>query len=92
MQYEWDKAKNEINIRKHGIDFKDAKDIFEHPVLTWLDNREDYGEERWIALGVIRTLTGVVIYTERHGDVVRIISARRATKLERKKYENIIEN
>ena len=46
MLYEWDDAKNEINIRKHGIDFNDAKDIFEHPILTWPDNREDYGEER----------------------------------------------
>ena len=53
MRYEWDEAKNEINIRKHGIDFNDAKDIFEHPVLTWLDNREDYGEERWITLWVM---------------------------------------
>jgi len=90
--YEWDDAKNEINIRKHGIDFDDAKDIFEHPVLTWPDNREDYGEERWMALGVIKTLAGVVIYTERDGDVVRIISARKATKFERKMYEQILEN
>lgn len=92
MIYDWDEAKNEINIAKHGIDFNDAKDIFEHPVLTWLDNREDYGEERWVALGLIRTVAGVVIYTERHGDTIRIISARKATKQERKRYENIIEN
>ena len=45
-----------------------------------------------MALGVIKTLAGVVIYTERDGDVVRIISARKATKFERKMYEQILEN
>ena len=50
VRFEWDELKNQINIRKHGIDFRDAVDVFDHPVLTAIDQREDYGEERWIAL------------------------------------------
>jgi len=91
MRFEWDDAKNQINIRKHGIDFRDAVDIFNHPLLCWEDDRCDYGEERWIAIGRIQHLTGVVIYTEKVGDVLRIISARKATKREVNHYEkNII--
>jgi len=46
MRFEWDEAKNAANIRKHGIDFADVTDIFNHPMLAMLDQREDYGEER----------------------------------------------
>ncbi|MGL6159894.1 BrnT family toxin [Microbulbifer sp.] len=87
MRFEWDPEKNVANIRKHGIDFADAKDIFNHPMLALPDDREDYGEERWVALGWIRALIGVVVYTERRGDVIRIISARKATKSEVCRYE-----
>lgn len=92
MRFEWDEAKNEINIRKHGIDFADVKDMFNHPMLTLLDDREDYGEERWIGLGWIHQLIGVVIYVERHENTVRIISARKATKREVHRYEQSIKN
>lgn len=92
MQYEWDEEKNRINIRKHGIDFTDAIDVFNHPVLVALDGREDYGEERWIALGWMRATLAVVIYVERRGPVVRIISARKATKHEAKRYEQSVKN
>lgn len=92
MRFEWDEAKNEINICKHGIDFVDVEDMFNHPMLTLLDNREDYGEERWIAIGWILAVVGVVIYTERKGDVTRIISARKATKHEVRRYEKSIKN
>lgn len=43
MRFEWDEAKNEENIRKRGIDFADVVDIFNHPMLTWEDDREAYG-------------------------------------------------
>lgn len=92
MYFEWDEAKNEINIRKHGIDFADVKDMFNHPMLTLLDNREDYGEERWIGVGWIQQLMGVVIYVERHEDTIRIISVRKATKHEVRRYEQSIKN
>lgn len=92
MHFEWDEAKNEVNLRKHGIDFADVKDMFNHPMLTLLDNREDYGEERWIGVGWIQQLMGVVIYVERHEDTIRIISARKATKHEVRRYEQSIKN
>ena len=90
MHFEWDDAKNRANIRKHGIDFQDAVDIFNHPLLTRMDQRTDYEEERWIALGRIQFITGVVVYTERVGDITRIISARKATKQEARRYEETI--
>ncbi len=73
-------------------DFNDAIDVFNHPVLTALDSREDYGEERWIALGWMRAMMAVVVYVERSGPVIRIISARKATKHEAKRYEQSIKD
>jgi len=61
-------------------------------MLVLRDDRVDYGEERWISLGWIKALVGVVVYTERWGDVIRIISARKATKQEAKRYVESIEN
>ena len=78
MHFEWDDAKNQANIRKHGIDFQDAVDIFNHPLLSRMDNRTDYGEERWVAIGQIRYI------------IIRIISARKATKQEARRYEEAI--
>ena len=92
MHFEWDESKNEINIRKHGIDFVDVKDMFNHPMLALVDNRESYGEERWIGVGWIQQLIGVVVYVERHEDIIRIISARKATKHEVRRYEQSIKN
>jgi len=66
--------------------------VFNHPVLTLLDDREAYGEERWVAIGWMQALVGVVIYTEREGDVIRIISARKATMNEVRRYEQGIKN
>jgi len=92
MHFEWDESKNRANILKHGIDFNDVPDIFRHPMLALRDDRADYGEERWISIGWIKLLMGVVVYTERCGDVIRIISARKATKKEAKYYDANIEN
>ena len=92
MIFEWDATKNQNNIRKHGIDFADVPDMFNHPMLTLRDDRADYAEERWIALGWLKALLGVVVYTERQGEVIRIISARKATRWEAKYYDQIIEN
>ena len=92
MRFEWDDAKNEINIRKHGIDFEDVRDFFSHPMITQLDDRDGYGEARWLSLGWIQSMLGVVVYTERVGDVIRIISARKATKNEVRRYEQYFKN
>lgn len=79
-------------IRKHGIDFADVADMFNHPMLTRLDDREDYSELRWVSMGVLKTMIGMVVHTERTGNIVRIISARKATKREVKYYERHVTN
>ena len=64
MKFEWDEAKNEANIRKHGIDFRDVVDMFNHPMVIGLDTRKEYGEDRWIGIGLMRDIVGVVVYLE----------------------------
>jgi uncharacterized DUF497 family protein len=61
-------------------------------MLTRLDTREDYGEDRWIGLGVLDTRVVVVVFTERGEDIIRIISLRKATTYERLQYEKTIAN
>jgi len=85
MRYTWDKAKNTSNIRKHAISFEDAVRIFEDDVLGWPDERFDYGEARWIAIGFAGGKEIVVVYSEKD-DERRIISAREATRKERELY------
>lgn len=92
MYFEWDEAKNETNIRKHGIDFNDVPDMFQHPMLVLRDDRLEYGEERWIGLGWLKALVAVVVYCERSGEAIRIISARKATRQEARGYVQRIEN
>ena len=89
MKFEWDDAKNITNIEKHHIDFSDVVEIFQHPILTNIDSRENYGEERWIGIGQLQGRTIVVVYVEYLNNIIRIISARKATKRERKYYEEI---
>jgi uncharacterized protein len=86
MKYEWDKAKAESNRDKHGISFADAVAVFEdEQALTMEDDDPD--EERFITLGrdVLDRIL-VVVYTYR-GELIRIISARKASSRERKHYE-----
>lgn len=86
MAFEWDEAKHALNIRKHGIDFVQACKIFQGPVLTLIDDREDYGELRETSIGAVGgSAFIVVVHTDRNG-VCRIISARPAQKHERKLY------
>lgn len=86
MKFEWDPAKNDTNIAKHGVSFEQAKRIFDGPVLTMADTRDAYGEMRETSIGLIDGIaTLVVAHTDRDG-VTRIISARRALKKERKLY------
>lgn len=87
MQFDWDEAKNELNIRNHKIDFVDVVQMFDYPLLTDLDDRFDYGEDRWISIGMLGPGVAVVIWTERDGDTIRIISARKANNNERRRYE-----
>jgi len=82
VRFEWDEEKNQLNIRKHGIDFNDVPEMFRQPMLALRDERFEYPEARGIGMGWINAWVSVVAYTERQGDVIRIISARRATRRE----------
>lgn len=53
-KFEWDEAKNRTNLQKHGMDFADAEEMFRGGFLYEPDTREDYGEKRWVGLGMIR--------------------------------------
>jgi uncharacterized DUF497 family protein len=90
MQFEWDETKNLENIRKHEIDFVDVPEMFEAPMLVELDDRFDYGEERWLGIGFLGNGVAVVVWTERQNDVIRIISARRANRYERQRLEQYL--
>jgi uncharacterized protein len=92
VAFEWDEEKNRENIRKHGIDFIDAWQIFEGPVLDTLDLRADYGEERRIGFGMMDNRVVVVTFTEREPDTIRIISVRKALKHERIKFEEALKD
>ncbi len=92
MQFEWDAAKNETNIRRHCVDFTDVPILSRGPMLTDLDDRIDYGEDRWLSIGMLADLTVVVVWTERADATIRIISARKANKYERQRYEAYLTN
>jgi len=85
--YEWDENKRLSNIDKHGVDFADMVPLFgSDEALVMLDNREDYGEERYILFCPFNEIVFHVAFTRRN-ETIRIISARKANKRERKYYE-----
>ncbi|HSK70340.1 MAG TPA: BrnT family toxin [Pyrinomonadaceae bacterium] len=90
MEFEWDEDKNRENIRKHDLDFADAWQIFDAPMLIEIDNREDYGEERFIGIGLLKNFIVVVVFTESEKDIIRVISLRKALKYERERFEKAI--
>jgi uncharacterized protein len=86
MQFEWDENKNSQNLKKHGISFEEAREIFDGIIFTSIDERFGYGEIRETSIGAIQGVVIItVVHTEREG-IIRIISARKATPKERKKY------
>ena len=88
MNFEWDEDKRLSNIAKHGVIFEKAIEIFlDEKRLIIPDNRFDYGENRFISIGEIQTRVHVVIYIEKIGNTIRIISARKANKREVEHYE-----
>ena len=92
MQFEWDKQKSIINVKKHGVSFEDAREVFDDPLqISKLDHRYNYFEERWITLGSTKKEQILVVanlfFTDDGEEIIRIISARKANKLERNQYE-----
>lgn len=91
LLFSWDEAKSESNRRKHGVSFEAARLVFNDPLHLSRQDRVEGGEERWQTLGMAGDVVLLLVahtWTEANGDEhIRIISARRATKLERKVYE-----
>jgi uncharacterized DUF497 family protein len=81
----WDEAKRRLNLRKHGIDFTDAEKIFRGVTFTAEDDRESYGEQRFLTLGLLEDQVVSVSHTEQ-GEEIRLISIRKATKHEARFY------
>jgi uncharacterized DUF497 family protein len=93
-EFEWDDIKADINLRKHGVDFNDAMSVFNDPLLmTFFDSEHSYDEERWVSVGNAQSARLLVIVhtfaaTGPNTALIRLISARSATRRERLQYSN----
>ena len=88
MQLEWDPQKADQNLRLHGISFLEAASVFFDPLsITFDDWEHSVSEQRWITVGASLLGTVLVIAHTDRGDRIRIISARKATRRERRIYE-----
>jgi hypothetical protein len=86
VRFEWDDAKAKSNFKTHGVSFELAKTVFDDAVaIARFDDRQDYGEPRFVIVGMARSQVLSVTYTERD-ETVRIISPRKATKREQHRY------
>ena len=92
MNFEWDESKNKTNIDERDLDFADAWQIFDAPMLVKIDNRKDYGEERFVGIGFLKNLVVVIVFTEPNEQTIRVISLRKALKYEREGFEKYITN
>jgi uncharacterized DUF497 family protein len=85
-RFQWDDHKAAENYAAHGVRFEAAREVFRDPfALEWLDDREPYGEDRYVILGLVDNRLLYVAYTLR-ADTIRIISARGAEPHERRQY------
>lgn len=89
-RFEWDRRKAAANVRKHGVSFDEASTVFDNPLAAVFDDVEHSAlEMRELIIGY--AVTGrllIVSFTERDGEILRLISAREATRKEREDYEN----
>ncbi len=81
MRFTWHDLKGQFNLNKHGLDFAEAERAFSGPTFTFEDNREDYGEQRWVTLGLLGEKVVVIVHTEAD-DEIHVISMREAEKSE----------
>lgn len=84
--FEWDSAKVRRNLAKHGVDFEVAKDVFLDRAGIIDSDDSDSEEERWRIVGLVGGKLLFVVFTEPDDDVIRIISAREASKREERLY------
>lgn len=92
--FSWDDAKDESNRRKHGVSFEVAKLVFSDPLHVTRQDRIENGEQRWQTVGIAGEIVLLLVAhtwheAENGTEHIRIVSARRATKLERKIYEQV---
>ena len=89
--FSWDSQKNKLNLAKHGVSFDTAQFVFSDPLQLSRQDRDENGEVRWQTVGMVCEMLLLVAHTwadnQNGAEKIRIISARRATKLERKEYE-----
>lgn len=88
MKYEWDDSKRQTNLRKHGVDFADAVGVFYDDYALTRADPDSENESRMVTLGMgfnLRVL--YVVWVERHGDTLRVISARKASPGESRQYQ-----
>ena len=85
MKISFDPVKRERALRERGLDFMDTPEVFSGPNYRFVDDRFDYGETRFVVFGLFRGRVVAVVYTE-DGHVMRVISARKATKNEEREY------
>ena len=87
MAFEWDAGKASVNLRKHRVDFADAATSVEDPFALTTRDESSEGEERWITLGMAATGDLLVVVWTWRVTIVRLISARPASRDERRQYE-----
>jgi uncharacterized protein len=89
MQFEWNPDKANLNLKKHSVSFDEASTVFNDPLsVTFPDPDHSYGEERYVIIGLSSTNWILVVHHTDRADRVRIISAREATRNERRFYED----
>ncbi|TFG87562.1 MAG: BrnT family toxin [Chromatiales bacterium] len=80
-RFAWDVSKRRANLRKHGLDFRDAELVFGGVTISFEDNRFAYAERRFVTIGLLRGGPASIVHTESPHEI-RIISFRKATKRE----------
>lgn len=89
--FEWDESKAETNERKHGVSFESAARVFDDPYAVAEQDRTEHGEQRWQTLGmvegIVMLLVGHTVQEEGQDEIIRIVTARKATRKERQGYD-----
>ena len=91
MEFTWSERKRSLNLKEHGIDFIDARRVFEGLTYTFEDDRFSYGEQRFVTLGLLAGIPVSIAHTENDHEI-RVISFRKATSREAKIYFSEIQN
>ena len=91
MRFTWSERKRAINLKEHGLDFLDAPRVFEGLTFSYEDDRFAYGEQRFITLGLLAGVPVSIAHTE-SDDEIRIISFRKATGREARRFFNEVQD